>query len=249
MTNGVNYFDKSIPFRNDSDFAMKNLTGMYQAEFSLEAKDAGGICDPAYLKTLENFADWYRKQPNVMHVNTISDTMRRLNKNMHGDNEKYYVTPKSRELAAQYLLLYEPSLPYGLDLNNQINIDKSSSRFSVTFGNVSSRELVAAAKSGERWLNENVSYPMSARAASSSLMFANISERNIKSMLQGTALAVGLISLVLIFALKSTRFGILSLAPNMIPAILAFGFWAIFVGQIGMGVICRDCDDIGDNRG
>ena len=60
---------------------------------------------------------------NVAHVYSISDIMK-LNKNMHGDEQSYYKIPEERDLSAQYLLLYELSLPYGLDLNDRINIDK-----------------------------------------------------------------------------------------------------------------------------
>ena len=70
----------------------------------------------------------------------IGDVFKRLNKSMHGDDPAFYKLPEERELAAQYLLMYEMSLPFGLDLNNQINVDKSSVRFIVTFENMKSRE-------------------------------------------------------------------------------------------------------------
>ena len=84
----------------------------------------------------------------MVHVATISDMFRRLNKNMHADDPSYYTLPGERDLAAQYLLLYEMSLPYGLDLNNQINVDKSATRFSVTLENITSRELLGLVEGG-----------------------------------------------------------------------------------------------------
>jgi hypothetical protein len=38
------------------------------------------------------------------------------------------------------------------------------------------------------------------------------------------------------FALRSARIGFISLAPNLIPAGMAFGFWAMAVGQVGMSL-------------
>ena len=52
-------------------------------------------------------------QPEVVHVNAFSEVTRRVNKSMHGDEEAYYKVPDNREEAAQYLLLYEMSLPFG----------------------------------------------------------------------------------------------------------------------------------------
>ena len=124
----VSYFDESFAFRTDTDFASENLTGIYQIEFSLSAGSDGGISEPAYLERLDAFAQWMRKQPNVAHVNSYSDVIKRLNMNMHGDDPAFYSLPEGRELSAQYLLLYEFSLPYGLDLNNQITVGKSATR-------------------------------------------------------------------------------------------------------------------------
>ena len=51
-------------------------------------------------------------QPGVIYVSTLTDTMKRLNKNMHGDDQSYYRLPDERDLSAQYLLLYELSLTF-----------------------------------------------------------------------------------------------------------------------------------------
>jgi len=134
----VHYFDESVTFRTDSDFTTANLTGLYNVEYSLEAAEAGGISEPEFLREIENFANWYREQPETLHVNILTDITKRLNKNMHADDESYYVIPDTRDLSAQYLLLYEMSLPYGLDLNNQINIDKSATRMTATLKTISS---------------------------------------------------------------------------------------------------------------
>jgi predicted RND superfamily exporter protein len=128
----VKYFSERYDIRRATDFVEANLTGWDIIEYSLESGEAGGINDPVYLAKVDAFANWYRQQPNVVHVRTITDTMKRLNKNMHGDDDFYYRVPEQRDLAAQYLLLYEMSLPFGLDLNNQINVDKSATRMLVS---------------------------------------------------------------------------------------------------------------------
>ncbi len=232
----VNYFDKTMAFRTDTDFAMDNLSGIYQIEYSLGAEDSGGISEPAYLAMLEAFTEWYRAQPGVVHVNTLSDTMKRLNKSLHGDAADWYRLPDERQLAAQYLLLYEMSLPYGLDLNNQITIDKSATRLIATLTSVTARELREMAARSEAWLRDHAPASMFTHGTSPTVMFAHISERNIKSMLRGTTVALVLISALLIVALRSLKYGAISLLPNLAPGILAFGVWGIVVGQINLGL-------------
>ena len=232
----VNYFDESVAFRTDTDFVMDNLTGIYQIEHSLGAGESGGVSNPEYLATLDAFATWYEGQPGVVHVSSLSTTMKRLNKNLHGDDEAWYRTPDERELAAQYLLLYEMSLPYGLDLNNQINIDKSSTRFTVSTSNMTSVDLIELSGRGEQWLRDNAPESMYATAVSPGLMFAHVSKRNISSMLLGTMLAFALISATLGVALKSWRIGVLSLIPNLVPAAVGFGIWALWDGNVNLGL-------------
>jgi predicted RND superfamily exporter protein len=67
-------------------------------------------------------------------------------------------------------------------------------------------------------------------------MFANIGSRNIKSMLLGTTIALVMISMILIFAFRSIKIGLISLLPNLVPAALGFGLWGLFVGEVGLAL-------------
>jgi predicted RND superfamily exporter protein len=231
----IKYFDKSVEFRVHTDIVTDNLTGIYEIQYSLDTGETGGINDPAYLQQVEDFANWYRQQPDVVHVNTITDTMKRLNMNMHADDPAYYRLPEERELAAQYLLLYEMSLPFGLDLNNTINIDKSSTRLIVTLESIDNIRIRELAEEAEQWLQAHPPV-LAERAASATIMFAHIAERNIKTMLGGTAMAMIMIAIVLIIALRSFKYGILSIIPNFVPALMGFGIWAIVDGTVGLAL-------------
>ena len=231
----VNYFDDRIEFRTDTDFVLENLTGMYFVDYSLDSGESGAISDPSYLQQVQGFTDWLREQPEVIHVNTITDVFKRLNRSMHADIQEWYKLPEEREMAAQYLLLYEMSLPYGLDLNNQIDIDKQRTRLSATLETLSTQETLAFENRAAAWLEDNAP-GISTTGASPTIMFSHIGMQNIISMLGGTAFALVAISLLLIFALGSVRFGLLTLIPNIAPAAMAFGLWGLVDGEVGLGL-------------
>ncbi|NOZ54217.1 MAG: MMPL family transporter [Gammaproteobacteria bacterium] len=232
----VHYFDETIDFRADADYFTDNLSGLYVIDYSLETGEPGGISNPEFMADVAKFAKWYRQQPETIHINSYTDIMNRLNKNMHGDDPTWYHQPRERNLAAQYLLLYEMSLPYGLDLNNQINIDKSATRFTATLQTMSSNDLLALEKRVQHWLANNTTTIKQAKGTGTSIMFANIGKKNIKSMLLGTTVALILISIILIFALRSIKIGIVSMIPNLVPAAMGFGLWGILVGEIGLAL-------------
>jgi uncharacterized protein len=231
----VKYFDKSIKFRTDSDFADKNLNGLYYAQYSIPSHEAGGINNFEYLTNLEKLSNWLSKQPEVTHVNTITDMMKRLNKNLHADDESWYKLPEERVMAAQYLLLYEMSLPFGLDLTNQINLDKSSSLLTATLRNLKTQEMIDFEKRVQSWMDQNTP-SLKAQGTGTTMMFANIGIRNIKSMLSATTIALFCISFILIFALRSVKIGLISMIPNLVPAGMAFGLWGIISGEIGLAL-------------
>ncbi len=231
----VEYFDERIQFRTDTDFIVKNLTGLYFIDFSLKSTETESVSNPEYLQQVESFSRWLLEQPEVIHVNTLTDIMKRLNRNMHGDDDAYYSLPAEQNLAAQYLLLYEMSLPYGLDLNNQIDITKQSTRLTVTMKTISTQQILGFEQRVQDWMQENTP-AIQTWGSSPSIMFAHIGMKNIVSLLIGAAIALTLISIILIMALRSFRYGLISLIPNLLPAGLAFGLWAIFDGQIGLGL-------------
>ncbi len=229
----VQYFGESIEFRRDTDYTIGNLTGIAQVHYSMPAGESNGVSDPEFLRQLDAFVQWYREQPGVVHVNSITDTFKRLNRVLHGDDPAWYRLPERRDLAAQYLLLYELSLPFGLDLNNQLNIDKSATQLIVATESLSSVELRALVAESEQWLAEYTP-ELATTGIGISVMFSHISERNIRSMLGGALLGLVLISGLLLVALRSLRIGLLSLLPNLLPIGLAFGLWGILVGQVNV---------------
>lgn len=229
------YFDESIAFRASTDFQQANLSGMTTIDFALYSEEASGLNKPDMLQAVARFSEWLRQQQEVDHVATIADTFKRLNKNMHSDAEEHYRLPANQELAAQYLLLYEMSLPYGLDLNNQINIDKSATRITVTMQNLGSKELTEFEQRANNWIAQNApQYRLT--AGSPNLMFAHIGESNMESLMRGTVIALFLISALLVFALRSWRMGAISLLPNLLPALIGFGIWGMYSAQINMGL-------------
>ena len=232
----VHFFDESVELRRDTDFLDARLSGNTVFEYSVVSSGPDGIADPAFLRDLSAFADWYRAQPETRHVRVITDTFRQLNKSMHGDDPAAWRLPASRDLASQYLLLYELSLPYGLDLNNRIDVSRSATRMTVTARTLSSREVLELDARAQAWLAANTPHIVRAEGSGAALMFSHIGQRNIRAMLLGTAIALFGISVLLIAGLRSLRLGLVSLVPNFVPGVMGFGVWALTKGEVGVAL-------------
>ena len=230
--NWLELLGESYEFRRSTDFISENFTGVEAFEYSLNSGQEGGVTDVEYLSQVDAFAEWYRAQPEVAHVFAISDIMKRLNKNLNGDDPEFYRISDESDLAAQYLLLYEFSLPVGLDLNNLIDVERSASRVAVVLASVSTNEKVELDDRAQAWLRQNAPN-LETGAAGVSIVAAHSIQKNIKNMLIGTITAMGIVSLLLVFIFRSVRLGLISLIPNFVPAAMAMGLWGYAVGAVG----------------
>jgi hypothetical protein len=234
--NWAEYFSPRMAVRQDLDFLRANLSGIHTLEFSLSAGAPQAIAEPAYLERLDAFVNWLETQPEVVHVYSIADTFKRLNQNMHGDDPAWRRLPADRETAAQYLLLYELSLPMGLDLTDRVNFDKSAARVTGTLGDISTRQLADLQTRAQNWLRHNAPPEMFHEGSSASVMFAHIGRRNAVSMLQSTAVALLLIAGSLALVYRSLAAGVASLLVTALPALAGFGLWGLLVGRVGVGL-------------
>ncbi len=226
------YFSEDIALTKALSVVEDKLAGTQHVYFSLDSGAAEGVSDPAYLERVANFVAWLRAQPEVTNVDSFTDTLKRLNQVMHGDDPAWYRLPDSRELAAQYLLLYEISVPYGQDVTYQVSADKAALKVSVVLRNQKSR-VVDFEQRARDWLAANAPN-QATRGAGHAVSFASIGLNNIYSMLYGSAFAIALVSLCLLVAFRSVRFGIVSVVPNLFPALLALGAWSALVQEVNM---------------
>ncbi|MCY4397509.1 MAG: MMPL family transporter [Rhodospirillaceae bacterium] len=230
--NWLELLDESYEFRQSTDFVSEKFAGVETYEYSLNSGREGGVTDVEYLRRVEAFAQWYRAQPEVAHVFAISDIMKRLNKNLHGDKQEFYAIPDNSDLAAQYLLLYEFSLPEGRDLNNLIDVGRAATRVTVTLKSLSTNEKIALDERARAWFRDNAP-GLETGATGVSVVGANSIQRNIEGMLRGTIVAMAIVSLLLLFVFRSVRLGLISLIPNFVPAAMAMGLWGYAVGAVG----------------
>ena len=231
----VKYYTPDTTFRKDMEFVNAHLTGIGELNY-LPAGGADNIANPAYLQKVEAYSQWLKQQPNVTQVNSIVDIVKRVNQVMHNNDPAFYRIPDNREEIAQYLLQYELSLPFGMDLNYLIRFDRSESRVRVSVGTSSGQKIIAVDNAAQAWLVANTPEAMHVRGSSLSLMFANIGERSINSMFGGMLGSLIAESLFVMLAFGAFRLGLASFIGNLVPIGMAFGAWAIINGNIDVGL-------------
>lgn len=231
----INFFKPGTPYRDAAIFSQKNLPGIKEIHFSVSCGDSACVNDPDYLQKLEQFTTWFEQQPGVEYVASYADIVKRLNRNMHGEDPGWYRIPDTQALAAQYQLLYEFSLPYGLDLNNTVNFDKSATRVSVWLRQVKTKELITTEQRALAWFDSNAP-ELKTHGSSVDMMFAVQNIRDISEMTLGAVFAIIGVTITILLATRSVRHGLLSVVPNAFPAAMGLGIWGLVIGEVNMAV-------------
>lgn len=229
------YFDDSLEIQDSLEFARNNIEGVQFILYSLGGEEAGQVNDPVFLQRAEQFELWLEQQPEVSSVDSYLDLLRRINQAMHDGDVDEARLPDNRELAAQYLLLYEMSLPEGMDLTRDLSEDRSSLRMVVNVRKSDNQTLIGLEQRAEQWLQQN-DPDLRAEASSEILMFAHMGTSIILSMMDGSLFTLLFVTAMMMIGLRSFKFGLISMIPNVAPPIVIYGLWTLTVGQVNHAV-------------
>ena len=230
----ITYFKPDTEFRQAIDFTTRHLTDRQQLIFSIDAGSEQVAHSLDFVQKLERFQDWLRQQPEVSRVMGYPDLLKNLNQSLQGESAPYQL-PGDSELIAQYLLLYEMSLPEGQGLTDFLSANHQSARVTVVTRPLQSDGLIALEQRSQQWLEQQLpGYGFT--QSSIDLLFAHLSQDVVRSMASGSILSVILIALVMLAGLRSVRYGMISLIPNALPAAIVYGMWGLLSGKVNMAV-------------
>ncbi|MCB0279727.1 MAG: MMPL family transporter [Calditrichaeota bacterium] len=245
----IRYFAEHTEFRRATEYIDQSIIGVNPIEFNFDSGEDNGIYDPAYLRRIEQFTNFVEGHPEykITYVSSIVDIIKRINKTLHGDDPAYYKIPEENEvtaegdtinaksLIAQYLLLYQMSLPQGMELTNQIDISNSSTRVTAFMQTYSSWKQTESADALTDWIALEMP-DVDARALGVPVMFGKLMKIAIPGMLQSLLISIIMITIVLTITFKSVKIGFYSMIPNIWPLIFVFGGIGLFGVTVNMSV-------------
>lgn len=216
-------------FEEDSDivqtdkFINKKFGGTTKLNVILSAERKNAFKEPEVLRLMDEMQTSVDSDLKVVGSSfSLADYIKRMNKVMHADKEKFNRIPESKNLIAQYLLLYEMSGDPD-NLWKEVNYDYNKANLKYQLKEDDSKSLKAAIDHVEKFENEFQKHGVNINYAGSgykSLVFTDlILEGQIKS------LVVSLILVVILLTLMFRQFsiGLIGAVPITITAVLSFG--------------------------
>ncbi|HIM93949.1 MAG TPA: hypothetical protein EYM49_02775 [Campylobacterales bacterium] len=231
-SNTIRYFDESVEIRKSTEFTSNNLTGPMAYEIVVDSKEEGGIKDPTFLKTVELFyKDFQKTYPDVRHLNSLLDTIKRFNKVVNNSEE----IPDNRNLIAQYLLLYSLSLPQGMEINDKMDIKEQRLRVTARVNIVDTSKDLEMIDYVSEWWKQT---PYSASVQGQTAMFAHMQKDVTNTLVYSLSIAILLVSLVMLLIFKRFKILWVFVLPNILPVILVIGLmgWIGITIDIGVAI-------------
>jgi len=225
-SNTIRYFDKSVDIRKSTEFMMENLTGPMAYEIIVDSGKKDGIKDPDFMRTVELFSkDYQERFPDVRHMASLVDTVKRFNKVLDGKEE----IPDTQEMIAQYLLLYSLSLPQGMEINDKMDINEQKLRVTGQVNIVDTSVDLQMINYVEAWWNNT---PYSASVQGQTAMFAYMQSDVTDTLIYSLSLAIFLVSIIMLFIFKRVKLLWVFVLPNLLPVMLVVGL----MGWIGINI-------------
>ena len=230
-SNTIRYFDKDVEIRKSSEFTMANLTGSMSYSIIVDSGKTDGIKEPVFLKEIERFYEEYQAAfPNdVRHMTSLLDTIKRYNKILDNKEE----VPQSRNLVAQYLLLYSMSLPQGMEITDKMDFDQRKLRVTALTNIVDTSKDIKMIRFAQEWW-ENTPYSVEVTGQTS--MYAFMQKDITDTLIVSLSLTIVIVSLMMLLIFKRLKILWILLLPNILPVVLVLGVMGWLGLTIDMGV-------------
>jgi len=205
----------------------QKMAGVFSYQVEVAAGEEGGCLEPDFLKKVDTLASHIETQPWIRTTLSVVDLLKEMHQAMHGGDPAFYRVPESRELVAQYLLLYGMSGDQE-DLDFLITPDHAYLRISsmgVDMGTSNHFELIERT---ERMAAGLFGAPASFHVTGKTLIAQNALSHVIRDMLVSLFTAFVIIGVTISILYRSLRLGLISMYPNLVPLVFTLGFMGFF---------------------
>lgn len=199
--------------------------------YGIDVEAEWSAIQPDFLRRMDAFGVWLNEQPEVESAASIVDVVKTINRVQHDFDEAFNTIPDDFDTVANYLLAYALLQNDDFPLFGFVSTDFSMINLFVNAIPMTNQELIDFdTRVTERFQRD---FPEAELLHGSGiLLFSRMDELVTIELLQGYSISLLLITISLIIGMRSLYFGMLSIIPNLLPATMVFGFWALFVGQL-----------------
>ncbi len=227
----LKWFPEDNEIRKATESIDSRLKGSITMEVVFDTDEENGLHNPDLLKRLDKAGeDLERMKGDGVFIGkawSVTTIIKETNRALNEDRPEAYAIPSDRKLVSQELLLFENS--GSDDLEDFVDNRFSKARLTLKMpflDAVKYRPLLAQIS---QYLSDH--FPNTAfRITGMMALFTQILSNTISSMVKSYAVALIIITLLMVLLIGKVRIGLLSMIPNLFPILTTMGI----IGWLGL---------------
>ncbi|WP_049721453.1 efflux RND transporter permease subunit [Gilvimarinus polysaccharolyticus] len=247
-SNFITYFKQDNPTRQALEYFDNTYRGVQNIDLMIDSGAEGGIHEPDFLQRVDELQQWLEAQPETGPINSLVDFHKQINRALHYDDNAWYVLPGSRQMAAQFLLLFDNTGPKE-DLEDAKDFYERYLRLAVPATNLPASDTRALLDRIETQLAQQFA-DLSVQASGSLVMY-NAQDTYInQGMSRSFMIALAVIGLSFVALFRSVKYGLIALVPSIVPILMTgallvvlgipLNLGTMIVGAMTMGIAVDD---------
>ncbi|PUU88436.1 RND family transporter [Halanaerobium sp.] len=224
-------FTENEEISQADNFINQNFGGTTQLNLIFKAEENDTFKEPEYLKDVWELQNQLEERELIGTTYSLNDYLRRINKVMNEDQEEFNRVPESRDLVAQYLLLYSMSGDPE-DLDRLIDYDYRQLHVQLSLKTDRTQEIKSIIAEIEGFAANSSLKEFEVEFAGSA--YTNMIFSGLILEGQVLSLAISLVGVFLLLSLlfKSFAAGLIGVLPIAVTAVVNFGL----MGGLGVSL-------------
>ena len=205
--------------------------------FVVRSNEYYGITNQDFLDKVDDIATQLETDPQITWVSSYIDYLKLRNKAANDDDEAYEVIPEDQLTVIDYLVGYQLFAEIDPNSGQMFNKDYSAIYLYVATSGLSDGEILQLANKIDVLAENYASESFQVTHANNTILEARLNQIISTELFTGFSLSLVMITLTMMIGLRSLRYGLLSIAPNVFPITIVFGLWGLIEGNLSPYVL------------
>jgi predicted RND superfamily exporter protein len=206
----------------DLKFFENQFIGVLPFEVSIDTKRKNGIRNLDLLNRMESLEQVFASYPIFSKPLSLDQIIKYAKQTVYNGNPKRYSLPSREEVG--FILGYFGKIPKSAISHAYIDSDNRILRMSFQMADIGSSKMNTVIESLQPKVDSIFpSKRYNVQFTGSSILFIKGTNYLVKNLFQSLALAILLISIIMIYLFRTPKMVLISLVPNLIPLVLTAG--------------------------
>ena len=249
-TNHISFFSADHPLGQSAAVIDKELGGVYSFQIMLEGPPES-LKTPDALQRVDRLEEQLRRFPHVRKVTSVADYVKRINKELNDGRPEANVVPGDAGTIAQELFVFALGGEGRHELERVVASDYSRAQISIKLQSMSSDLVLEQVEEADRMAKEAFAGTgITALTTGSGRLFSTLDHYLVMSQLSSFGTAFFAVFGVIFLVFRSFRFGLLTIAPNLLPVLAVLGVMGyldismnvatVMVASVALGIVDDD---------